>query len=162
MKTLCAACFIGFLPVLALAQTVPPLDTAPTTPPPFEPVLASAHQGPGRIGARIEYDKVTGLPYIAALIRGGPAEDFGFRVGDFIIKIDKNFTNTLTPEQVSLALHGEPGTGVQLTIQRDDDPRYIVRSLSRRVLAPGSQDVVNPPMSGVGMPPTGLNKPYNN
>jgi C-terminal processing protease CtpA/Prc len=159
MKTLRAACLVGFLPVLALAQTAPTANT-PTGGQPFEPVLASQHQGPGRIGARIEYDKFTGLPYIAALIRGGPAEDFGFRVGDFIIKIDKNFTNTLTPDQVSLALHGEPGTGVQLTIQRDDDPKLIIRSLERRVLPPGAEDMVNPPMSAVAQP-NGLDRPWD-
>jgi C-terminal processing protease CtpA/Prc len=160
MKTLRAACLIGFLPVLGIAQVAPPPD-APTGAQPFEPVLASQHQGPGRIGARIDYDKVTGLPYIAALIRGGAAEDFGFRVGDIIIKIDKNFTNTLTPDQVSLALHGEPGSGVQLTIQRDDNPKWIVRSLERRVVPAGSEDMINPPMSGVGVPPTGLDKNYD-
>ncbi len=157
MKTLRVAGLIGFLPVLAFAQVAPSPDAA-TGPQPFEPVLASQHQGPGRIGARIDYNKATGLPYIAALIRGGPAEDFGFRVGDIIIKIDKNFTNTLTPDQVSLALHGEPGTGVQLTIQRDDNPKYIIRSLERRVLPAGAVDMVNPPMSGVGLPVTGLDR----
>jgi len=155
MKILRTACLIGFLPVLALAQSAP---DAPTGPQPFEPVLAKDHQGPGRIGARIAYDKATGLPYIAALIRGGPAADFGFRVGDIIIKVDKNYTNTLTQDQVSLALHGQPGTAVELTVQRDDDPKLVIRSLERRVLLPGSQEMVNPPMSAVGMPPSGLDE----
>jgi C-terminal processing protease CtpA/Prc len=122
--------------------------------------LEKNHQGPGRIGVRIEFDKATGIPYIASLIRGGPAEDFGFRVGDKLIKIDKNYTTTLTQEQVSLALHGQPGTGVELTIQRDDDPHYIIRSLERRVLPPGAQEMVNPPMSGVAQP-NGVNRDYN-
>jgi len=151
MKTHRAACLLGCLSVLALAQPAPAED-APTGPQPFEPVLAKDHEGPGRIGALIEFDKKTGLPRISALIRGGPAEDFGFRVGDIIIKVDKNYTNTLTQDQVKLALHGQPGSGVQLTIQRDDDPKLIIRSLERRVIPPGSEQMVNPPMSGVAMP----------
>ena len=148
MKTFHAACLIGFLPALALAQSALPPDTS-TQKQPFEPVLAANHQGPGRIGVRLDYDKATGLPHIAALTRGGPAEDFGFRVGDVIIKIDKNYTTTLTQDEISLALHGQPGTGVQLVIQRDDDPHLIVRSLYRQVLPPDAQDMVNPPMSAV-------------
>jgi C-terminal processing protease CtpA/Prc len=153
MKTLRTACLIGFIPALALAQTVPPPDAPPATPPPFEPVVAQNHQGPGRIGVRLEFDKATSIPTIVALIRSGPAEEFGFKVGDKIIKIDKNFTNTLTQDQVSLALHGEAGSSVELTIQREDDPHLIIRSLSRRTLPPGSQEMVNPPMSGVMHPP---------
>lgn len=148
MKTLHVACVICFLPALALAQTTPPPDTS-TQAQPFEPVLAVNHQGPGRIGVRLAYDKATGMPRIAALTRGGPAEDFGFRVGDLIIKIDKNYTSTLTQDEISLALHGQPGTGVQLVVQRDDDPHLIVRSLERRIIPAGAQDMVNPPMSEV-------------
>jgi C-terminal processing protease CtpA/Prc len=150
MKTLRTACLIGFLPALVCAQSATP-DATPAQP--VQPILAQDHSGPGRIGARIDYDKKTGLPHIAALIQGGPAADFGFRVGDVIIKIDRNYTSTLTPDQVSLALHGEPGSAVELTIQRDDDPKLIVRSLERRILLPTAQDMVNPPMSGVGKAP---------
>jgi len=152
MKTLRAACLIGFLPVMALAQTVTPPDTT-TQPQPFEPVLEKNHQGSGRIGVRLEFDKATGIPSIAGIIRGGPAEDFGFKVGDKIIKIDKNFTNTLTQDQISLALHGQPGSAVELTIQRTDDPRLIIRSLERRTLAADAQEMVNPPMIEVIHPP---------
>ena len=84
---------------------------------------------------RLVFDKATGLPRIIALTRGGPAADFGLRAGDVIIRIDKNYTSTLTQEEVSLALHGQPGTGLlSLTIMRDDDPRYIIRAVERRIL----------------------------
>jgi len=151
MKLFLAACLTGFLPALALAQATPPPD-ATVKAPPFEPIVAKDHAGPGRIGVRLSYDKATGLPQISALTRGGPAADFGFRVGDVIIKIGKNYTNTLSQDEISLALHGEPGTAVELTIQRDDDPHYIIRSLSRRVLSSDAEDMVNPPMSGVAKP----------
>ena len=99
---------------------------------------------------QLEYDKATGLPHIAALIRGGPAADFGFRAGDVIIRIDKNYTSTMTQDEISLALHGEPGTGVELTIQRDDDPHYIIRAIERRILHADQEDIAQPPRSEVG------------
>ena len=149
MKLLLTVCFTGILPALALAQATPTPD-APAKATPFQPIVAQDHQGLGRIGVRLEYDKVTGLPHISSLVRGGPAADFGFRAGDVIIRIDKNYTTTLTQEEISLALHGEPGTGVELTIQRDDDPRYIVRSVERRILRADQEDIAQPPRSEVG------------
>jgi C-terminal processing protease CtpA/Prc len=149
MKLLLTACLTGFLPALALAQETPASD-ANAKPAPFQPLVAKEHQGLGRIGVRLEFDKVTGLPRIIALTRGGPAADYGFRAGDVIIRIDKNYTTTLTQEEVSLALHGEPGTGVELTIQRDDDPHYIIRAVERRILRADQEDIAQPPRSEVG------------
>ena len=71
MKLLLAACLTGLLPAVALAQATPTPD-APAKNPPFQPIVAKEHQGLGRIGVRLEYDKATGLPHIAALVRGGP------------------------------------------------------------------------------------------
>ncbi|HUB65924.1 MAG TPA: PDZ domain-containing protein [Candidatus Methylacidiphilales bacterium] len=148
MKTIFAACFIGLLPAMAVAQTyTPPDDT--NKPKPFQPVLAEQHTGLGRIGVRLVFDKVTGLPVIAGLTKGGPAVDYGFRVGDIIIKIDKNLTSSLSEDEIHLALRGQPGTGVELTIQRDDDPKYIVRAVERRILPEDAEEMVNPPMSEV-------------
>jgi len=149
MKLLLTVCLTGILPAIALAQATPPPDAA-TKAAPFEPLVAKEHQGLGRIGVRLAFDKETGLPRIIALTRGGPAADFGFRAGDVIIRIDKNYTNTLTQEEVSLALHGEPGTGVELTIQRDDDPHYIIRAVERRILRADQEDIAQPPRSEVG------------
>jgi carboxyl-terminal processing protease len=149
MKLLLTVCLTGILPAAALAQATPPSDMT-SKPAPFQPLVAKEHQGLGRIGVRLAFDKETGLPRIIALTRGGPAADFGFRAGDVIIRIDKNYTNTLTQEEVSLALHGEPGTGVELTIQRDDDPHYIIRSVERRILRADQEDIAQPPRSEVG------------
>ncbi len=157
MKPLLALCLSTLLPAAALAQSTPPPDST-TKPAPFQPLVAKEHQGMGRIGVRLAFDKTSGLPKIVALTRGGPAADFGFRAGDVILRIDKNYTNTLTQEEVSLALHGEPGTGVELTIQRDDDPRLIIRAVERRILKPDQEDIAQPPRSEVGeatqVPPT--------
>ncbi|MCE0483136.1 MAG: PDZ domain-containing protein [Methylacidiphilales bacterium] len=146
MKSFHAVCLLGLLPAFAHAQSTSTTD-APKAPALAEPILARDHSGLGRIGVRLAYDKATGYPIIAALTRGGPAEDFGFRVGDVIIKIDKNYTTAMTQDQISLALHGDPGSGVELTIQRDNYPHYIIRAVERRILRPGSEDMINPPMS---------------
>jgi C-terminal processing protease CtpA/Prc len=82
------------------------------------------------------------MPQIIGLTRGGPASDAGFLIGDVIIKIDKNYTNTLSQDEVKLALHGEPSTGVELTVQRGDNPKYIVRAVERRVLRGDVEEVV--------------------
>ncbi len=149
MKLFLVACLTGLVPALALAQSAPPATDDTPKPKPFQSVLAKDHDGLGRIGVRLEFDKVTGLPHIAGLTRGGPAADFGFRVGDVIIKIDKNLTTSLTQDEVSLALHGQPGTGVELTIQRDDETRLIVRSVERRVLLADQEELIQPPVSAV-------------
>lgn len=149
MKLFLVACFTGLVPVLALAQAAPPATDDTPKPKPFQPVLAKDHAGPGRIGVRLGYNKVTGLPFIAGMTRGGPAADFGLRVGDVIIKIDKNLTTSLTQDEVSLALHGQPGTGVELTIQRDDDTQLLVRAVERRVLLADQEELIQPPVSRV-------------
>jgi carboxyl-terminal processing protease len=149
MKLLLTACLTTFLPAVALAQATPPPD-ATSKPAPFRPLVAKEHEGLGRIGVRLAFDKVTGLPKITALTRGGPAADYGLRAGDVIIRIDKNYCSTLSQDEISLALHGEPGTGVELTIQRDDDPHYIIRAVERRILRADQEDIAQPPRSEVG------------
>jgi len=146
MKLLLTACLTGLVPALALAQSA----DATSKPAPFQPLVAKEHQGLGRIGVRLSFDKDTGLPKIIALTRGGPAADYGLRAGDVIIRIDKNYTTSLSQDEVSLALHGEPGTGVELTIMRDDDPHYIIRAVERRILRADQEDIAQPPRSEVG------------
>ncbi len=151
MKLFHAACLLVLMSPLAVAQSTVSSD-ATTKVPPVEPVLERDHSGPGRIGVRLVFDKDTGLPRIAALIRGGPASDFGFRVGDIIVRIDKNMTYTLSQQEVELALHGEPGTSVELAVQRDGNPRFIIRALERRVIPIGSIDNILPPTDEVTVP----------
>ena len=151
MKLLFTFCLIAFLPAMAFAQAAPAAATpdANAKPQPFEPVVAAAHSGLGRIGVRLAFDKATGLPTIVGITRGSPALDFGLRVGDVLIKVDKNYTNTLSEDEVRLALHGDPGTGVELTIQRDDDPYFVVRAVERRILFDDMEELTSPPMSEV-------------
>jgi C-terminal processing protease CtpA/Prc len=148
MKSFLAACLLGLLPALAAAQTTPPPDDS-NKPKPFEPILAKDHEGNGRIGVRLDFDKVTGIPQIAGLTRGGPAVDTGLRVGDTIIRIGKNLTSTMTEDEIHTALRGQPGTGVELTIMRDDDPNLLFIAVERRVLRDDQEELIKPPMSEV-------------
>jgi C-terminal processing protease CtpA/Prc len=139
---------------VVLASTLAVRAQVPTTPPPddknkskpFAPVVVSQHQGEGRIGVRLVFGK-DGSCVIGGLVRGGPAYDVGFRVGDTVVKIDKNYVSTLSPDDARLALHGQPGTGVELTVMRDDNPRFIVRAAERRVLSGDVEEMAQPPVS---------------
>jgi carboxyl-terminal processing protease len=145
MKMFLSVCLAATLPAIILAQD------ATNKPGPFQPLVAKEHMGLGRIGVRLTYKKEDGgMPTISHLTRGGPAADFGLRAGDVIVRIDKNYTATLSQDEVSLSLHGEPGTGVELTIQRDDDPHYIIIAIERRILRADQEDIAQPPRSEVG------------
>jgi C-terminal processing protease CtpA/Prc len=146
-----AAILASTLAVRAQVPTTPPPDNA-NKPKPFAPIVASQHAGDGRIGVRLVFGK-DGTCVIGGLVRGGPAYDVGFRVGDTIIKIDKNYVSTLSPDEARLALHGQPGTGVELTVMRDDNPRLIVRAAERRVLADDVEEMAQPPVSSVAVSP---------
>ena len=151
MKLPLSLCLAGILPTVALGQATPPPDLSTASKPaPFQPLVAREHLGLGRIGVRLVFDKDSGLPRISHLTRGGPAADFGLRAGDVIIRIDKNYTSTLSQDEISLALHGEPGTGVELTLMRDDDPHYIIVAVERRILHADQEDIAQPPRSEVG------------
>jgi C-terminal processing protease CtpA/Prc len=154
MKFLVYAAFLALLTVVGRAQmpTTPPPDDK-NKPKPFAPILASQHRGAGRIGLRLVFQK-DGTCVIGGLVRGGPAYDVGFRVGDVIIKIDKNEVSTLTQDEARVALHGRPGTSVEMTVMRDDNPRLIVRSAERRVLPHDVEEMEQPPQGEV-MPAPG-------
>jgi C-terminal processing protease CtpA/Prc len=146
MKLLLIALLIGLSSLGALAQATTPPPDDKNKPKPFEPVDPRAHQGPGRIGVRLVFSK-DGTCAIGGLVRGGPAADVGFRVGDVVIKIDKNYVSSLSPEDARIALHGRPGTGVELTVQRGDNPRYIVRAAERRILSGDMEEMTQPPVA---------------
>jgi len=153
MKFLVIAAVLVSATLVARAQvpTTPPPDDK-NKPKPFNPIVASQHAGDGRIGVRLVFNK-DGSCVIGGLVRGGPAYDVGFRVGDTIVKIDKNFVDTLSADDARVALHGQPGTGVELTVMRDDNPRFIVRAAERRVLPDDVEEMTQPPVSSVAPQP---------
>jgi predicted metalloprotease with PDZ domain len=144
------------LAVRAQVPTTPPPDDS-NKPKPFAPIIARKHAGDGRIGVRLVFEK-DGTCIIGGLVRGGPAYDVGFRVGDTVLKIDKNYVNSLSADDARLALHGQPGTGVELTVMRDDNPRYIVRAAERRVLPDDVEEMAQPPVSEVATSPNPISE----
>ncbi len=147
MKLLSSVCLAALVPAMVFAQDVAAPDASEKAKP-VDPIIASQHQGSGRLGVVLEFDKTTGIPRISGLTRGGPAADTGFMVGDVIIRIGRDFTNTLTQDEIRTALHGAPGSGVELTIQRGDNPRFIIRSVERRTLPAYAEEMVQPPVPG--------------
>jgi C-terminal processing protease CtpA/Prc len=145
MKFLLPVLLVGLTSVGAMAQATMPPDQK-VKPKPFAPIIAREHAGPGRIGVRLVFAK-DGTCIIGGLIRGGPAADLGFRVGDVILKIDKNSIDSLSQDEARLALHGNPGTGVELTVQRGDNPRFIVRAVERRILPNDMAEITQPPVA---------------
>ena len=63
------------------------------------------------------------LPYVRVVspIEDTPAYRLGIRAGDYIIKVDGKGTETLTLNEVTDMLRGEPGTTVSVTFLRGDD-----------------------------------------
>ena len=145
MKFLLVALLAGLSTLGVMAQSATPPDEK-AKPKPFEPINPRAHEGAGRIGVRLVFSK-DGTCVIGGLVRGGPAADVGFRVGDTIIKIGKNYVNSLTQDEARLALHGRPGVGVELTVQRGDNPRFIVRAVERRILSSDAEEMTQPPVA---------------
>jgi C-terminal processing protease CtpA/Prc len=144
IRLLLICCAVA-MPVMVSGQMYGPTDEGAAKLKPVEPVRAKDHAGPGRIGVRLAFPKeLGGMPQIVGMTRGGPAADAGFCIGDVIVKIDKNYTTSLSQDEVRLALHGEPGFGVELTVQRGDDPHLIVRAAERRVLTMDAEDIPLP------------------
>ena len=112
-------------------------------PTPVVPFVAADHTGNGRLGMRIGFLN-NGLPFIAAITQGGPAMDYGFKVGDIILRVGKNDPLSLTPEEVRLSLHGEPGSSIELTIQRNDETHPRVLAVQRRELPSDALDTQIP------------------
>ncbi len=146
MKLFLATCFIALIPAFASAQTDAP------KPAPVEPVLAKYHAGYGRVGVRLGTDKKTGLPQIIALIHNGSAQYYGLKVGDILVRIDKNLTSTLSGDEISLALRGPVGSSVEVAVQREDNPHYFVIAMKRQAMTPFSNDKLNPPTDSLYEP----------
>ena len=82
------------------------------------------------IGAQI--DVRDGWITIVAPLPGGPALDAGIRTGDRIVKVDSKPTHELTVEEAQKQLRGEPGSTVQVTIERPGVTTPLEFTLKRR------------------------------
>ena len=72
-----------------------------------------------------QYDEKTHSIAVGDVVQGSPAERAGLRAGDRIIGVHGQALNTSAPFDEAYA-RGRPGDAVELTIERDAEPRPLV------------------------------------
>ncbi len=72
----------------------------------------------GGLGLTFDINEESKFPVIQAVTSGGPAQQNGLQLNDFIIKINGLSTNSWTRQQILNAIAGEIGTICNLTIWR--------------------------------------------
>jgi carboxyl-terminal processing protease len=102
----------------------------------FQVAFADGSGGPV-IGIGTELKAVDGHPVVDKVMPGGPAEKYGVKAGDRILKIDGTSVDGLTLQQVADKLHGAAGSRVHLLVLRGDAKKTF--SIRRQILIlPGS------------------------
>lgn len=88
----------------------------------------------GLIGISIE--KKDGILTITSLLEGKPAEQFGLKVGDKIIRIDGKLTENISVDEAVKMIKGKPDTEVVLTIRRnnENDREFIIKRTALKKL----------------------------
>lgn len=84
------------------------------------------------IGAYISTDEATGLPVIAEVMEGSPAEEAGVQAGDICYKVDGELTESMTLEEFISKVKGEEHTTVVLTMVREGEDDFIDIEVERR------------------------------
>jgi C-terminal processing protease CtpA/Prc len=72
----------------------------------------------GGIGVGLGSNAAKGLPLIAAVLAGSPAERAGLHAGDLILEVDGVGTTNLSTVQLADAIRGLSSGKVKLTVQR--------------------------------------------
>jgi len=84
------------------------------------------------VGLGVQIDIRDGWITIIAPLPGSPAERSGIQPGDRLVAVDGQSTHGWTQEEATAALHGVPGTTVQVLIERPGVEKRIPFLLSRR------------------------------
>ncbi len=71
---------------------------------------------------------------VIAPLKDTPAYRANIKPGDKIIKIDDESTANLSLDKAVSLIRGEPGTKVELTIIRDDEPEPLVFTITREII----------------------------
>jgi carboxyl-terminal processing protease len=90
---------------------------------------------PGSIGAVLGQSRSDGRVTIRETPRGFPAAQAGLTPGDEVLLIDGRDVRGMSPEAIHLALEGDVGTMVQLTLLRAGKIERV--ALRRAPLAQG-------------------------
>lgn len=86
------------------------------------------------VGIVIDVDQNTKSLLVVQTIDGGPAEKSGLQAGDVILTVDGKPTQGLTTEQDSALIRGKAGTTVQLSVQRQGEPKPIDVTITRETI----------------------------
>lgn len=70
----------------------------------------------------------------ADMVGGAPAENAGIQIGDRVTHVDGVAVTDLEGEALSHALRGQPGSDVELTIERDGEAAPITVTVTRGVI----------------------------
>jgi carboxyl-terminal processing protease len=88
------------------------------------------------IGAELDVDPQTHAVRVVDVFPGSPAEGAGLQPGDAITSIDGNAPPATTPDAVSKALRGTPGSTVRIGFTRDGVAHDSVAIVRKVVSAP--------------------------
>jgi len=67
-------------------------------------------------------------------IEGTPADKAGLKAGDIILKINDKATLNMTIDEAVNIMRGKPGTPIELTIVRKDEPKPLVVKIVRDII----------------------------
>lgn len=98
----------------------------------FESLMQSTNGIYYGIGAYISTDDNTGLPVIAGVMEGSPAQEAGLMEGDICYKVDGESTESMELDEFVSKVKGEEHTTVVLTIIREGESDYLEIEVERR------------------------------
>ncbi|MFN2441932.1 MAG: S41 family peptidase [Thermoanaerobaculia bacterium] len=104
---------------------------------------------PETTGVGLVVSRRFGYGYVIAPLEGSPAEKAGIEAGDFIELIDGRPTQEMALWEIRSALHGEPGSKVEISVLRGSMSKREEMSLERNrfEIPPPSLEVVE----GIGV-----------
>lgn len=100
--------------------------------PPAEMAAYRDYAQPEMSGVGLVVSRRFGYAYVVATLEGSPAAEAPIDAGDFIERIDGKPTQDMALWQVRSALHGEPGTKVELVVLKGSMNRRETLDLERR------------------------------
>ncbi|MDP6935370.1 MAG: S41 family peptidase, partial [Myxococcota bacterium] len=91
-------------------------------------------------GCGVDVQALEGTLVISRIVPKGPAAIGGLQVGDVLLELGGASTGSWSPDQARQALRGEPGTTVDLVVERDDQQfEYtLVRDTIREIAVSGA------------------------
>ena len=99
------------------------------------------HEGKAGIGATIS--KRYGYGAVVSVLPGGPADKAGLKAGDVIEAIGSETTRNMSPAEIELALDGERGSKVSLSVIRPRNPKPDkVEIIRDNISLPGTEEKV--------------------